>query len=108
MTVRELRIGNWIRTVNKKWEVCITAFNTDQHDEKFWEGIPLSEEWLKRCEFNFKKLGFDDLSVAHNITSNTFYFHIGNYAKKIIYVHHLQNLYFELVGEELKFKQEEQ
>jgi len=109
MNVSELRVGNYVMhepTIDDWSEIRIkvgTIIQCEISPDSF-EPILLTEEWLKRCNFNFEKLGFKNLSASYGITSNEFHFHIGNYAKKINYVHQLQNLYFVLTGEELTIK----
>jgi hypothetical protein len=65
------------------------------------EPIPLTEEWLNKFTYNFKGLGFSDLTVGYGMTSGIVHFYIGNYAKRIDYIHQLQNLYFALTQNEL-------
>jgi hypothetical protein len=105
MQASELRIGNWYNDNGIFKQVTPNTIEEVWVTQRTW-CKPLTEEWLKRCNFNFEKLGFKDLSVSYGITSNEFHFYIGNYAKKINYVHQLQNLYFALTGEELTIKSE--
>jgi len=105
MKVTELRIGNWVRFKHTETPVRVTLgdFVKEYKDEHLddYEPIPLTEEWLKRFEyelivFDITKgdIGFDfwlvpkwsDYSVSVNIE----------------HVHQLQNLYFALTGEEIK------
>lgn len=71
--------------------------------------IPLTEEWL--FKFGYKKVNtlYDTTEVFEKKLSYTIYFRSGVLSfsfstQEIKYVHQLQNLYFALTNEELKFK----
>jgi hypothetical protein len=111
----QVRIGNFVY-FNEKIETVYAIRNSgvDFYRGKtkksvimqsyVWEvikPIPLTEKWLIGFNFNFKELGFPELSVSHHLFGNKFYFHIQNYAKEIFFVHELQNLYFTLTQREL-------
>ena len=117
MESNELRIGNYVYDEEFNF-VKIEQINSDKINQftKVSKGnsepyvsnihkIPITEKRLKRCEFNFKELGFEDLSVSYGTTSKEIHFVIGNYYKKLDYVHELQNLYFALTKEELKINE---
>lgn len=70
------------------------------------EYISLTKEHLDKANFNFKELGFNDLSVSYGLTSKDIHFVVGNYYKKLDYLHQLQNIYYDFVGQELTFKKE--
>ena len=115
MNSTELRIGNLVRDKNGN-VLEIDAINrtsvSTKRDHALKIGgilkiesifpIPLTEELLLKFDFNFKKLGFKDLSVAYGLVSKEFHFVAGHYYKKIEYVNQLQNLYHAFTGKELK------
>ena len=112
MDAKELRIGNNIEhngivcevlSIDDEWlQLDNDQLNTKIKDCK---PIPITEEWLL-------KLGFKQNGEWYEI--GNFYIDSTNYQcgienpkniynrlKKVDYVHHLQNLYFALTGEEL-------
>lgn len=115
MKTNELRLNNLVYGVSDRIE-RITAINGDlvktnllkiDAESQFVysshiEPIPLTEKWLFKMNFNFKELGYKELSVSHHLTNNKFYFIISGYAKEIHFVHELQNLYFALTNNELE------
>ena len=122
MKANELRIGNWIEClidddVNVETTVThlpcgvgldyeIGTHITDDRfiDENFEvQPIKLTEEWLKRFNWNPPK----DIGVSFSLTTDEIHFVAGNYYKKIEHVHQLQNLYFALTGEELNQNKDE-
>lgn len=79
------------------------------------EGIPLSEDWLKKCGFTFhKSVGSEYLAYNGLRLSLTFYRWIpgDNYLQldspfgstEIRFVHELMNYFFVLCGQELKIE----
>ena len=113
---QELRIGNYVEyriqdelDERKEWLELSTIDATDLVilesgiDEDF-RPIPLTEEIL--LKFGFLK--DDNFYHLNNIWISNFYenyFSLDGFDEtKIEYVHQLQNLYFALTGEELKFK----
>ncbi len=121
MGISEFRINNLVAYNGKNQKPGrITAIIDDLIDglgylqidfvrtKKYWEAslipIPLNDDWLKRCKFKFKELGFDSFSVGIGMSSGIVHFYIGNYAIKIEFVHQLQNIYFSLTGKELIIK----
>lgn len=132
MDLRELRLGNFVYVFDN--QVCeISAIghdcwvdlldpeemqSTSQNPEKRQlTPIPLTEEWL--IKFGFV-LQTDDSDEPDNLcktfwsipTKDYFNFdsefnsfiHCGMELCKVDFVHHLQNLYFCLTGEELTIK----
>jgi hypothetical protein len=69
------------------------------------EYIPITKEHLKKANFNFKELGFNDLSVSYGLTSGDIHFVIDNYHQKLEYLHELQNMYYDFTKKELTFKE---
>ncbi len=116
MNVRDLRIGNYLcdPEIGQKHEFIVSAHDllemATEHNE--YRAIQLTEEWL--LKFGFEYYGGntseshyqiipDDLrefNLNHIHDSNQFFFS----DVEIKTIHHLQNLYFALVGEELKVK----
>lgn len=62
--------------------------------------VNLSLELLRACRFKFHN---KDLNVGYGIFGREYHFYMSNYAKKIKYFHEMQNLFFDLVGKELKY-----
>lgn len=103
MKANELRIGNLIfeeetQEVGQVNTVILGII--DEGLSHTYKPIPLTEEWLERFNWNPPK----DIGVAFSTNTHEIYFVAGNYYKTIEYVHQLQNLYFALTGEELKWK----
>jgi hypothetical protein len=135
MNAQELRLGNYYYyhiidelDERKEWdEVCrIDVMDLDYllnyPDDKNYNHIPLTEDWLLKAEFDHfqgwltkdafspghpsqrfdmywsSKDGFMMKSRYQEDVPNTFYM------RHIKYVYQLQNLYFALTGKELEFK----
>lgn len=118
MNGQELRIGNLVNyeqtthviaSIDKGY--ASSYWNKDSEKELYRHSliyispIPLTEEILFKCKFNFKKLGFPDLAVSHGMFSKEIHFVTGNYHLKIEFVHQLQNLYFLFTGKELEIEE---
>ncbi len=101
----DLRIDNFVsitQSAHKDDIEMVTIFMLKQIENGYRVfGIPLTEEILLKCVFKFKDKGFSDLSVSYGLATETIHFVIGNYYKKLNYLHELQNLYFALTNEEL-------
>lgn len=130
MKPNELRIGNWIEIIQQKKGVYTTlqqsSFTVDL--EAHFKPIKLTEEWLLNLGFIKDKKGFLYLSFIDSsqflelwideeddneyfigyITNDEFEENITNpiFLNHIKYVNQLQNIYFALTGEELKFKKQ--
>lgn len=128
MKAQDLRIGNYLKvTLNSQTSTeGITASgimdiycNKDNTSIKY-EPIPLTEEVLLKCGFEMSEHGeyfikdnadsFDGVmstKLTYNLTDelftvlNTDY---DGYHVECKHLHHLQNLYFALTGEELKIE----
>lgn len=114
MKASELRIGNLIYSITGEIipVAAHTLFDFYSYDYK---PIPLTEEWLIKAEFEgsiqegFMKDGF---FIAYLTTEDNFEFEFrlpasdGWIIIPVKYVHKLQNLWFELKGEELTIKAE--
>jgi len=135
MNANELRLGNFIQSKSVKFDVVevgfcetnnfktiksltLSGFNIDicsgiLYSFEAFEGIPLTEEWLTKFEFNKNSdndpcntnyATYDEGTYTFNYCID-YYFDEQGYVeyvwKEIKYVHQLQNLYFALTGEEL-------
>ena len=112
MKANELRIGNLVTFNGKQiivsWE-DVQFIMTSDFEKEYHKPIPLTEEWL--LKFGFSTVGGEfylqvdnDLEIAIEFWDKTVY-HNSHYISTVKYVHKLQNLYFALVGEELKIKE---
>jgi len=116
----ELRIGNWVRTINEKVEYQIEEPN-DLNDTGI-EPIPLNEEWLvklgiKKINNSMFRIGAltfqgsqtDDGGDLHNkiMTSRKSWriCYQGKFLCNKEHVHQLQNLFHALTGNELEIKE---
>ena len=103
----ELRIGNYVHLD----DMCASNFYVldevpKQEDliYKWIEPIELNEEWLLKFGFKDNRLGlFDAVKVSDDIGYHIYF--IERHLIEVQYVHKLQNLYFELIGEELNGNQ---
>lgn len=85
MRNNEIRIGNWIKGNGIKFQVDESTFSKMKDDDDRFTGIELTDEVLRKCRFD-----------------GTIPFFIYENWERIKYLHHLQNLYFDLTfGEEL-------
>jgi len=125
MDCRELRIGNLIQdylgnivTVERIDKDGVLGHSPNPigvtHGNSV-EPIPLTDEWLKRFGLKIEALngnsiegvigryeGEDDIKYVVDFNPSEY----GDYnytTKTIKYVHQLQNIYFTLTGEELKY-----
>ena len=105
MKANELRIGNWVLINTMITKINMARYIGDIDDDKIIaEPIPLTEEWLLKFGL---KTGYNHLFGFITKDYNTYYLEDGEgyniTSKPIEYVHQLQNLYFALTGEELKY-----
>lgn len=120
MKANELRIGNYIQTINGYEQVvdvmcdCINTKTVERHHYGELFPIPLTEEWLVKFGFE-KNIGKDLLFLAMPKIKAEIHYEKHNYGNlitlqsdfgmfipdDILYVHQLQNLYFTLTGTEL-------
>ncbi len=112
MRPAELRIGNYVKIhESDKTNSIVTIYKIEEDAINGWifyEPIPLTEEWL--LKFRFKRVGdsFYLNGFCVFIDSGNFFYGLrdeGLMDMYIKHVHQLQNLYFALAGEELKYKQ---
>ena len=138
MNLNELRIGNYVCTSYMKKSVFkVNAIHSDRiYFESivenfksytipvYVEPIQLTEEWLLKAGFKYKKyhpttIGSADVfgsglyvsqminngfSLVFQTDKKSFYFEFSD--RYIKYVHELQNIYFALTGVELVFTTE--
>jgi len=93
-----------VDSISKDEVVLIIDKNKTEFEYSEIKPIPLTEEWIKRCKFNFKKLELEDLAVSIGLISGEIHFVIGNYHKELKYLHQLQNIYFYFTEKELIIK----
>jgi hypothetical protein len=125
MIANELRIGNFITAngMNVYWpiegiEIISSNISTQSliyshnswRDLSSFEPIPLTEEWLLNFGFVhdnnldlYYLKGVQFISLCQNITKEYWCDYESYYGLniEIKYVHQLQNLYFDLTGQEL-------
>jgi hypothetical protein len=111
MNVKGIRIGNYLMRLDDT--VFVVSSDDIQIIDK-WSGsrdllpkpVPLTKEWMLKFHFNIDPYKNYELN---NININRKTFEISIFTSdnwitipvKIEYVHQLQNLYFDLTGEEL-------
>jgi hypothetical protein len=122
MKASELRLNNLLERngsivcLDTNYDLFVALVYVSRSDRKY-KPIPLTEEWL--LKFGFKKYVSDDIDIDIDFQIS---FHKKSYEGLIVQlfmdsngvvffshsgislfsVHHLQNLYFSLTGEELK------
>lgn len=107
MKASELRIGCWVKGKGNTRRIT-TIKPPHLYDVSQFEGVPLTEEWLKKFGFSpsnkertiWRRLGISITFYPDYITLNVKGYRLIN----IKHVHELQNAFFALTGEELKFK----
>ena len=111
MKANELRLGNLVIDGHDVEVVNYRMIEMLVKNQAEFDPIPLTEEWLLKFGFmkidgSFFKLSFlfYGLKIKDAIG---FQFRKGEFSIQLKYVHQLQNLYFALVGEELKLKEDE-
>ena len=123
MEAKELRIGNYVNFLFhkdsggiKKIEVFMSDIENLIHGgnrSKYYEPIPLTEEWLVKFGFELEdeKIyyhldSYEDIYITKTSYSFSIYnaTHFTNIKQGIKHVHQLQNLYFALTNEELTIK----
>ena len=126
MKANELRIGNLITDETNDIYVVLGLFGSEDsalsvstyqeenvikyqnHEFNMVQGIPLTEEWLKKLGFdkrenpnNTKKSVFWDNGEVKLILSDKLYCSDIVQTIELKHVHQLQNLYFALTNQEL-------
>tara|TARA_R110000868_G_scaffold256359_2_gene513078 strand:+ start:510 stop:872 length:363 start_codon:yes stop_codon:yes gene_type:complete len=120
MTVKELRLGNWVNfkfsDSNSNVMICHNDLKNFERNirigefNNIYKPIPLTEEWLLR--FGFRDLGYGEWEKGDIILDNEYTDKgiwniretVSHLSIDVKYVHQLQNLYFALTGEELTIK----
>jgi len=128
MRTEELRIGNLVQDehgsvmyVYRLWKGgAELASNMDGFDDLDYEddemfGVPLTEEWLVRAGFDVKENSswatgeeqkfkvFSKGNFTYNSIQGLWWFFGKVLPNQPKYVHKLQNIYYELVDQELEF-----
>lgn len=109
----EFRIGNWVETYGHQRRVVeiglygILATSDDgQSACKFGNPalapIPLTVDWVNKFKFG-NKVRIQNKCLIYSRDMDDYWITI-KAVSEILYVHHLQNLYFTLTGTELKLK----
>lgn len=130
MDVREFRVGNIVYDTKDHCKVTVSELDFIAQIYKYYEPIPLTEEWLIKFGFESRNEGADntivigngngsELNIEKDLVSDVYnvLFTRGNtrnkvpgidydyvYAGEIKFVHQLQNLVHALTGEELTIK----
>jgi hypothetical protein len=125
MNLQELRIGNYVMQRGETTIVESIKFSLNDWQRingliyKSCTPIPITEEWLLNFNFELKSMvngkvlvyRNNMLAVSFNTDNKIISIHIGiqriDDGKKIKYVHQIQNLYFDLTGQELFIKNQE-
>lgn len=124
MQASDLRIGNFIRYRDKSSFLSVSnlghffetinqnALPYGSDDINDYNPIPLTEEILLNCEFRKSRFGATPCQFMHSIykigidkVDDCFIISWGNDPiNEIKYLHKLQNLVYELTGQELEVK----
>lgn len=123
MTSKELREGNWLRYADhekvkperrgKEFQIIPDdiVFLSENPDYEYVHAIPLSEDWLVKFGFrvSFQYKDYDDYINDLGFKINLFhngkaFVDLGDFCKKIEYIHQLQNLFFALTQTELSIQ----
>jgi hypothetical protein len=118
MKANELRIGNWVEHNQPKrgYYTTVQESTFSVNVEKLFKPIPLTEEWLLKFgflhslrldDFMFKK-GNDCFQIQpyKEGFSNSVLYNDMEIVDRLQHVHQLQNLYFDLTGEELTINEQ--
>ena len=119
MKANELRIGNYVEVFvsfclikeEQVIDIMCDSINTKSHENMtfdYIEPIPLTEDWL--LKFGFKMISkhqFRKGIWGCDLRTKSFFKYMANdkinHIADCEYVNQLQNLYFALTGEELKY-----
>lgn len=115
----ELRLGNYLTdNYNVERKIVAISENDISLDEKnhkkgldFVKPIPLTEEWLLKFGFDKHHEGYyidhKDLNASIYLWHENDFWHMSHFKNKFQFVHHLQNIFHALTGEELTIKSPE-
>ena len=99
--------GNWlINEHGREYQVDgheIYQFDAMPEYRELWHGIPLTPEVLEACDWN----GYKSLYIGSYFNLDTYghlYYGSDYTGINVDYLHQLQNLYFDLCGQELEYK----
>ena len=105
----ELRIGNWLNVHGRPCQVTYlnneVFGNKDEQKFAFNEAQPIAitRELLLQTGFEKDLYGFKSRQIALNQYEDVYYLRLPQgtgFGRGIRYVHQLQNLYFEISGQE--------
>ena len=109
----ELRLGNWILVDNNKYEVVYISENGCGYDHEEFaifdkiEPIKLTDSLLAKGGFYKDDFGYKNQHLALNQYEDVFYLRLPQgtgFGRGISYLHQLQNLYFDICGQELDIR----
>jgi hypothetical protein len=109
----ELRLGNWIKVKDKNYQVIYLSENGCGYDhEEFTlfdslEPIFITGNILQKAGFSKDDYGYKNGSLALNQYEDVYHLRLPQgtgYGRGIKYLHQLQNLYFNIAGQELTIK----
>ena len=122
---RDFRIGNFIQS--RTGQICVIEEIQEDGISAYsgsittlpYKTIELTEDWLLKFGFSDISEDYDDVEKCYILESNTcrnysvikvrgvwmFGYEFEDFNTEIKHIHQLQNLYFALVGEELKIIQ---
>ena len=133
ITVKELRIGNWVELngnfceisgITQTGEILVSAEKTSRFADEV-HPISLTEDIIKKCGFqkneekNYYKLREGFIGFKFMISSKNIIIDITQYRETtnevmpgsnwkplnhVLYLHQLQNLYYDIMGRELEIK----
>lgn len=102
MKTSDLRPNNIVLFKGEVTKLTLWHFGTYMQTsfKEDFKPIPLTKKWMEKINWTPLK----DIGVSFSLTTGEIHFVIGNYYKKIKYIHQLQNIYFALTGKELTIK----
>ncbi len=109
----ELRLGNWIQVEEKNYRVIYLSENGCGYDHEefvsFENIVPISitDSILVKAGFTKDDYGYKNGSLALNQYDDVFHLRLPQgtgFGRGIKYVHQLQNLYYNISGEELSVR----
>lgn len=127
MKVEEIRVGNLVSFIDEsgpspdyiETTVGLSEIEKAIKDPDFFQGIPLTEQWL--LDFGFDRhpnpngtrswCYYKDRErwvIQSMLDLNSFSFGITPLKPELNFVHQLQNLFYTLCGKELELKSEEE